>query len=623
VPKVALINGRGDPLRLRLQQYRVFLATCWKYIGDEKILFVAFVSLTILGALTEAVGIGLFVPLLDSVSNKPNFGNIPILSQMSVAFSRITPEMRIKIVALTMLVVVAGRSVLQFLIQHLQAYLPAKIEQRMRNASFDYLLRMDLAVINKSKSGSVQNFVSSYPSRVAQVMASLGNLISNLVLLIIYTVLMTLISFMLTVISLVFIVALFYLHRHISSGPLKSAGADVTKALKNLNQVTYEALAGLSLIRLSVAEERISARHHESTDLMRSSQNRFAFVNALIVPLFMATSGALICVMLFAASAEGRESAGTVATVLLFLFLLQRLLTPVNAITFSRNAILLNIEAIFDYDAWVDRARRALQKDGHIPFRELKEGIRFKAVAFSYETISLFIPKGKMTVIVGPSGAGKSTVVALLGRLYDPQTGAIEVDGIDLRNYEVATWRRALSVVSQSIFLINDTVEYNLTYSLNRPATDAEVRRAAETAACARFIENLPNGYQTHLGERGTRLSGGQQQRLAIARAILVNPQLMIMDEATSSLDSITEHAVQTAMATFGRGRTMVVIAHRLATIKRADNIIVMDEGRIIEQGRHDALLAQRGRYWEMIEHQRLDIVDVPEDVAEPASMSM
>jgi putative transposase len=162
--------------------------------------------------------------------------------------------------------------------------------------------------------------------------------------------------------------------------------------------------------------------------------------------------------------------------------------------------------------------------------------------------------------------------------------------------------------------------KYNLTYSLNRPATDAEVRRAAETAACARFIENLSNGYQTHLGERGTRLSSGQQQRLAIARAILVNPQLMIMGEATSSLDSITEHAVQTAMATFGRGRTMVVIAHRLATIKRADNIIVMDEGRTIEQGKHDALLAQRGRYWEMIEHQRLDIVDVPVDLPEPTS---
>ena len=250
----------------------------------------------------------------------------------------------------------------------------------------------------------------------------------------------------------------------------------MTKAGENLGQVVYEALGGMSLIRLSVAEDRISARHRETTELLRSAQNRFALANALIIPLFIATSGALICVMLFAASAEGRESAGTVATVLLFLFLLQRLLTPVSAITFARNAILLHIDAIFDYEVWVDRARHMVQKDGHIPFRELKEGIRFKSVTFSYETesgdvlkdVSFFIPKGKMTAIVGPSGAGKSTIVALLGRLYDPQSGAVEIDGIDLRDYKLDTWRRALSVVSQSIFLVNDTVERNLTYSLNR-----------------------------------------------------------------------------------------------------------------------------------------------------------
>ena len=365
-------------MRLRLQQYRVFLATCWKYIGDEKKLFVAFVVLSVLGALTEAVGIGLFVPLLDSVANKPNFANIPILSQMSEAFSHVSPEARIKLVALLLLVVVLARSALQLLIMHLQVYLPAKIEQRLRNVSFDHLLRMDLSFINKSKSGSVQNFVSGYPARIGLVMGFLGNLISNFTLLLIYTGLMMLISVTLTVMSLVFMAGVFFLQRHISSGPLRRAGRDVTKAGENMGQVVYEAIGGMSLIRLSVAEERTSARHRVTTDLLRSAQNRFALANALIIPLFIATSGTLICVMLFAAASEGREIAGTVATVLLFLFLLQRLQTPVSAITFARNAILLHIDAIFDYEVWVERARHMVQKDGHIPFRELKEGIRFK-----------------------------------------------------------------------------------------------------------------------------------------------------------------------------------------------------------------------------------------------------
>ncbi|MBX9845836.1 MAG: ABC transporter ATP-binding protein/permease [Xanthobacteraceae bacterium] len=614
-------------MRSRLNQYRTFLAICWKHIGEEKKLFVTFIVISALGALTEGIGIGLFVPLLDSVSNAPNFGNIPILSQMSDAFSHISAETRIKIVALLMLAVVALRSALQFLTQYLQVYLPAKIEQHVRNLSFDYLLHLDMSVINKSRLGGIQNFVSGYPSRIGQVMGFLGSLISNVALLTIYTAMMMLISVKLTLLSIAFMGGVFYLQRAVSSGPLKRTGADVTRAGENLGQVVGEAVGGMSLIRLSVAEERISKRHKEATALLKSAQRRFGFANALIIPLFIATSGALICVMLFAASGGADGGAGSVASVLLLLFLLQRLLTPVSAITYSRNAILLHLDAVFDYEEWVDRARRMRQKDGDIQFHELRDGIRFNSVTFSYETesgdvlreASFFIPKGKMTAIVGPSGAGKSTIVALLGRLYHPQTGAIEVDGVDLRKLKLETWRRTMSVVSQSIFLVNDTVERNLTYSLNRTASPEEIRIATETAACADFIASLPNGAQTQLGERGTRLSGGQQQRLAIARAILVNPQLMIMDEATSSLDSITEHAVQGAMATFGRKRTMVVIAHRLATIKRADNIIVVDNGQVIEQGRHDELLRARGRYCEMIEHQRLDIVDVPEELVETA----
>jgi subfamily B ATP-binding cassette protein MsbA len=211
--------------------------------------------------------------------------------------------------------------------------------------------------------------------------------------------------------------------------------------------------------------------------------------------------------------------------------------------------------------------------------------------------------------IVGPSGAGKSTIVSLLGRLYDPQEGAVLVDGIDLRAYQVDTWRKSLSVVSQSIFLVNDTVERNLTFGLTRPVAEWEIRRAAELAACAEFIATLPQGYQTVLGERGSRLSGGEQQRLAIARAILADPQVLILDEATSHLDSITEHAIQKSIDSFRNGRTLIVIAHRMSTIRRADKIVVLKDGVVLEEGSHEALMRARGQYRDLIEHQKLDIV--------------
>jgi ABC-type multidrug transport system fused ATPase/permease subunit len=517
-----------------------------------------------------------------------------------------------------MLFVVLVRGTLQYGLQYLNVYLPAKIDRRMRDVSFDYLLRMDLAVVNRSKSGGIQNFVSGYPGRIGQVMGYLGILISNLALLVIYAALMMLISVTLTIVSLLFLGGVFLLQRYLTSGPLRRAGADLTKANENVGQVVYETLGGLSLIRLSVADRQIAARQREATEMLRSSQNRYAVASALITPLFLVTSGALICSLLYIASGGGHDSAGNVAMVLLFLFLLQRLQAPVSAVTLARSNILLHSDALFEFMRWEARANRLVQKNGHFPFQRLDSGIRFRSVGFSYEAdssealkdVSFAIAKGQMTAIVGPSGAGKSTIVALLGRLYDPRRGAIEVDGIDLREFKIETWRRAIGVVSQNIFLLNDTIERNLTFGLDRQVTDAELHRATELAACSEFIREFPEGYQTLLGERGTRLSGGQQQRLALARAILSDPQVLILDEATSHLDSITERAIQRAVDLFRDGRTLVVIAHRMSTIRRADKIVVMNDGLVIEEGVHGTLMQSRGRYWDMIEHQRLDIID-------------
>jgi ABC-type multidrug transport system fused ATPase/permease subunit len=439
--------------------------------------------------------------------------------------------------------------------------------------------------------------------------------------------LMMLISVNLTLLSLLFIAVVFYLQRYISSGELRRAGADLRSSEGKLAQVVFEVLGGLSLIRLCVAGPFMSARYRDAINTVRVAQTRYAYASALITPLFITASGTLICALLFAASATGRADGGTVALVLLFLFLLQRLLGPMITISTTRNFILVHMDAMFDFKAWVERTGTQFQKDGDTPFTGMKKGIRFDNVTFSYDAesgdvlkhLSFVIPKDKLVAIVGPSGAGKSTVVSLLGRLYDPQGGAVLVDDVDLRDYKVDTWRRRLSVVSQSIFLLNDTVERNLTFGLTRPIAEQEIRRAADLAACSEFIDDLPQGYQTLLGERGTRLSGGQQQRLAIARAILADPQVLILDEATSHLDSITEHAIQQAMNSFRDGRTLVVIAHRMSTIRRADKIIVLDGGVALEEETHEALMRARGRYWDLLEHQKLDIVDVaPEEAPNP-----
>jgi subfamily B ATP-binding cassette protein MsbA len=234
----------------------------------------------------------------------------------------------------------------------------------------------------------------------------------------------------------------------------------------------------------------------------------------------------------------------------------------------------------------------------------LQEGISFENVNFSYEPgepvlrdVCLRIERGKTTALVGGSGAGKSTLVDLIPRLYDPDTGTIRYDGVDIREFTLASLRSRMAVVSQSTFIFNDTVRANIAYG--RPdATEAEIRAAAEQANAVGFIEDMSEGFDTLLGDRGIRVSGGQRQRIAIARAILQDPEILILDEATSSLDSISEQMVQQSLERLMAGRTVIAIAHRLSTIENADWVAVLEDGRIVEQGPYDALLEKRGALW-------------------------
>jgi subfamily B ATP-binding cassette protein MsbA len=244
-------------------------------------------------------------------------------------------------------------------------------------------------------------------------------------------------------------------------------------------------------------------------------------------------------------------------------------------------------------------------KNGTLKFPGLKRSIDLVSVDFDYNhnqqvlhNITLSIKQGEMTALVGGSGAGKTTLADLIPRFHDATEGYIYIDDVDIRKFEIHSLRRQIAVVSQNTFIFNTSVWKNIAYG-TPTATEAEIKEAAKLANALEFIEEMPEGFRTQLGDRGVRLSGGQKQRIAIARALLRNPEILILDEATSALDSVSERLIQESLEQLSVGRTVIVIAHRLSTIAKANKVVVLEQGRIVEQGKYQELLEMQGKLWQ------------------------
>ncbi|TCQ82349.1 ATP-binding cassette subfamily B protein [Ochrobactrum sp. BH3] len=346
------------------------------------------------------------------------------------------------------------------------------------------------------------------------------------------------------------------------------------------------------------------ARYEDAATKTWTSLGWLNFGQAVIFGVGMA----IVMVMSAREVQAGTQSLGD------FVFInamLMQLSIPLNFIGFIYREIrqgLTDIEQMFDL---LDVQQEVQDKPGAEPLKVDKAAIRFDDVHFAYDSnrpilkgISFEVPAGKTVAIVGPSGAGKSTISRLLFRFYDVQSGSVTIDGQDVRDVTQESLRKVIGMVPQDTVLFNDTIAYNIRYG-RTDATDEEVEKAAEMAQISGFIRHLPEGYQAMVGERGLKLSGGEKQRVAIARTILKAPPILILDEATSALDTATEQEIQSALDIVSRGRTTLVIAHRLSTVIGADEIIVLKDGLIAERGTHRALLKQDGLYASMWNRQR------------------
>jgi len=304
---------------------------------------------------------------------------------------------------------------------------------------------------------------------------------------------------------------------------------------------------------------------------------------------------------------QGRASIGDIMAFQWYTFLL---LNPVWQIVNSFSELQRSLAAMERVFELLALENDKPDRPGATAAPPVVHELRMEDVEFEYREgrpvvrdFSVTVRGGSVVALVGRSGAGKTTVTDLVARFHDPSKGRILLDGTDIRDYKLTSYRDLLAIVQQDVFLFDGSVRDNIAYG-RHDATDAEVEDAAVRANAHEFIVKLPDGYGTYIGERGVKLSGGQQQRLAIARAILARPQILILDEATSNLDTESEQLIQASMASLLAGRTTFVIAHRLSTVRRADLILLMDDGAVVERGSHEALMAARGKYYEMVRRQ-------------------
>ena len=571
------------------------------HVAGSHLLLAAVIAGSLVMVLFEGVGVGLLVPLLSLLLGGENATPMRPIQWLEQQLPGRSPAAYVAVACVAILAAIAAKNAAGYAAHVLAARLKRNISINLRDALFRQLHRADLDVFDTSPAGELANVFLVETFRTTMATDAMVGLLQRSSIAAFYVLALFYLSWPLTLLVVGLAVALGSALAFVY-GRLSHAGAELTEANHRMAAVLGQSFAGVRVVRATNSQQREVNEFHLVNVAQARAEESSARASSLLFPLTetLAVAGATV-IITSAYVFLVRPGYMFSSYLLAYGFVLLRLLPLLNQLYQLQGHLLYLAGGSQEVQSWLDRPEYPARAFGRTEFSGLRHEIRFERVSYEYPNgtralsdVSFTVRRGETVAIVGRSGSGKSTLTALLLRLRPPASGIVRVDGRDYWEFTPESWHRATALVEQDAFLFHGTLRENIVYGWPQ-ASDAELARALSVANLDDVIESLPQGLETVVGERGVMISGGQRQRIAIARAVIRDPDILILDEATSHLDPVSEQLVQQALHNASRGRTTIIIAHRLSTIREADQLIVLERGAVAEQGTWQSLDASGG----------------------------
>ncbi|MBN1688969.1 MAG: ABC transporter ATP-binding protein [Candidatus Omnitrophica bacterium] len=610
-------------LKEKLQNARIYLT--FRYLRDfmrgldaKPILLVIPAILSLLGAVFEGISIGLLVPMMKGMIERDYsfIREMPILGNLVNMMPEVIYERPNAYTFLLIIAVIFFASVTKNVLMYgstvLLAYQIEKFCSNLRKLIFERYLSFGKMFFDRNNTGYLHTVLGGFTHELGYMIREAHALLSEVFLLFIYLALMLFLSWKLTIFSLIVFPILHYSLSWLVKN-MRRTSSYFAQASQSLSEDIFNILSCIPLVKAYTKEEDEKKKFAKASDLIAEIQVSMTKKQFLIQPLHeIITLAALLILVGSMAFVIVKEQAAEISSLLVFFFVIRRAMGSFGVLNRMRLALARTSGPISKIMQMRDDKDKYFVIEGAVQFNGLEKEIQFKGMSFSYfkntpilKDLSFSIEKGKMIAIVGPTGAGKTTIINLLMRFYDCPPGTILVDGADIREFTFQSLRQHISFISQDVLLFNDTLRANITYGLEGKCPEEKIYEAIAKAQLSEFVSRLPEKLDTMIGDRGVRLSGGEKQRVAIARALLKEAEILILDEATSALDSRTERLIQTAIDVAVKGRTSIVIAHRLSTVKHADKILVIENGSLAEEGMLNELIEKKGKFYQYWEEQK------------------